>query len=244
MISNLLLSEQSLGEVMKEAVFPEFVDFLCFKVHPSFYSALIVSAILILVAIIIRVFVIPRFKIVPGKFQALLEKCVEFFAGTANEHLAEPNGYIGAFCFSTGLYIFFGTCIELIGLEAVFTDLNACIAMALASFFSILCVAVRTNKMKGVGNVLKDFSLPISMSFRLFGAMLSGLLVGKLVYHYIFLSFGVPIFVGVLFTLLDAIIQTFVYITLTSIFFGENTERKLPKPKKVKKAKTKAFASK
>ncbi len=241
---NWLLSKESLSEVMKEAVFPEFVDFLCFKVHPSFYSALLVTALLLIVAIIIRIFVIPKFKTIPGKFQALLEKCVEFFSGTAEEHLCAENGYIGAFCFCSGIYIFMGTCIEMLGFEAVFSDLNACIAMALASFFSILGIAVRTNGMRGVGNVLKDFSLPISMSFRLFGAMLSGLLVGKLVYHYIFLSFGVPIFVNVLFTLLDAIIQTFVYVTLTSIFFGENTEKKLPRQKKAKKVKSRAFASK
>lgn len=237
-----MLGAESLGEVMKEAVFPEFVDFLCFKVHPSFYSALVVTFLLLFVAILIRIFVIPRFKTVPGKFQALLEKCVEFFHGTAEGHLASPNGYIGAFCFSTGLFIFFGTCVELLGFEAVFSDLNACIAMALASFGSILAVAVKTNKLKGVGNVLKDFSMPISMSFRLFGAMLAGLLVGKLVYHFLFLSFVVPVFVGVLFTLLDAIIQTFVYITLTSIFFGENTEKKLPKPKKEKTQRIKAKA--
>lgn len=238
----LLLSEESLSDVMKEAVFPEFVDFLCFKVHPSFYSALFVTGFLLIVALIIRIFVIPKFKVVPGKFQALLEKCVEFFSGTANEHLESPNGYIGMFCFCSGIYIFTGTCVELFGLEAVFSDLNVCIAMALASFGSILAIAIRTNGMKGVGNVLKDFSLPISMSFRLFGAMLSGLLVGKLVYHYISLSFVLPAVVGVLFTLLDAIIQTFVYVTLTSIFFGENTEKKLPKPKKEKKVKSKAFA--
>ena len=239
---NNMLGAESLGEIMKEAVFPEFVDFLWFKVHPSFYSALVVTAILLFFAILIRIFVIPRFKTVPGKFQALLEKCVEFFHGTAEEHLASPNRYIGAYCFSSGLFIFFGTCVELLGFEAVFSDLNACIAMALASFVSILVVAIKTNRMKGVGNVLKDFSMPISMSFRLFGAMLAGLLVGKLVYHFLFLSFVVPVIVSVLFTLLDAIIQTFVYITLTSIFFGENTEKKMPKPKKEKKQKAKARA--
>lgn len=238
---NLLLLEGSLGDTMTEALFPEFVDFLCFKVHPSFYSALVVTVLLLFAALLIRIFAIPRFKTVPGKFQALLEKCVEFFSGVANEHLCSPNNYIGAYCFCSGIYIFFGTCVELLGFEAVFTDLNACIAMALASFFSILAIAVRTNGIKGVGNVLKDFSMPISMSFRLFGAMLSGLLVGKLVYNFLFLSFAVPVFVGVLFTLLDALIQTFVYITLTSIFFGENTERKLPKPKKIKPQKSKAF---
>ena len=84
---------------------------------------------------------------------------------------------------------------------------------------------------------LKEFSLPISMSFRMFGALLSGLLVTELVYYYVSLSFVVPVVVGVLFTLLHALIQAYVLTTLTSMFYGETTEKHAPKPKKSKKIK-------
>ena len=80
------------------------------------------------------------------------------------------------------------------------------------------------NKLKGVINTLKDFSLPISMSFRLFGALLSGALVTEMVYHYIHLSYGLPIIVGVLFTLLHALIQAYVLTMLTALFYGEVSE--------------------
>ena len=95
---------------------------------------------------------------------------------------------------------------------------------------------------RGLGDVykrqaLKDFSLPISMSFRMFGALLSGLLVTELVYYYVSLSFVVPVVVGVLFTLLHALIQAYVLTTLTSMFYGETTEKHAPKPKKNKKIK-------
>ena len=85
------------------------------------------------------------------------------------------------------------------------------------------------NGLKGIGLTLKDFSLPISMSFRLFGAMLSGLLVTELVYYSLGLSFLLPVLVGVLFTLLHAIIQTYVLTMLTSVFYGEVSERKSKK---------------
>ena len=68
------------------------------------------------------------------------------------------------------------------------------------------------------------------MSFRLFGALLSGLLVTELVYYYTLTSFVLPVIVGVLFTLLHAIIQTYVLATLVSVFYGEAAE---PKKKKV-----------
>jgi len=62
------------------------------------------------------------------------------------------------------------------------------------------------------------------MSFRLFGALLSGLLVTELVYYYIHLSFVLPVVVGVLFTLLHALIQAYVLTMLTALFYGEVSE--------------------
>ena len=98
----------------------------------------------------------------------------------------------------------------------------------------ILSGGIASNGLHGAGNTHKDFSLPISMSFRLFGALLSGLLVTELVYYYLGLSFVLPIAVGVLFTLLHALIQTYVLIMLTALFYGEVSE---PHPKKDKKRK-------
>ena len=91
---------------------------------------------------------------------------------------------------------------------------------------------IAENKFGGVLKTLKDFSLPISMSFRLFGALLSGLLVTELVYYYINLSFVLPVFVGVMFTLLHALIQAYVLTMLTGLFYGEVSE---PSEKKHKK---------
>ena len=51
------------------------------------------------------------------------------------------------------------------------------------------------------------------------------------------LSFVLPVIVGVLFTLLHALIQTYVLATLASVFYGEAVEPAKEKPKKEKKAK-------
>ncbi len=63
------------------------------------------------------------------------------------------------------------------------------------------------------------------MSFRLFGALLSGLLVTELVYYFVALSFVLPVAVGVMFTLLHALIQAYVLTMLTSMYYGEVSER-------------------
>ena len=82
------------------------------------------------------------------------------------------------------------------------------------------------------------FAWAISMSFRLFGALLSGLLVTELVYYYVTLSFVLPVVVAaVLFTLLHALIQTYVLTMLTALFYGEVAHPHAKKEKKAKKAK-------
>lgn len=237
---------ETIREVMKDGVLHEHNKIALFglEVNPGLASAYTVTAILLTAAAIIRIFAIPKFEIVPGKFQSVIEKLVEFFADMANANSHHKPGFVGTYIFSAGVYIFFSTIFELFGLQAVtisgisislpapISDINAAIALGVMSYGIILIAGIRCNGFKGALGVLKDFSLPVSMSFRLFGALLSGLLVTELVYYYVGLSFVLPVIVGVLFTLLHAVIQTYVLATLVSIFYGEAVE---PKPEKVKK---------
>ena len=114
--------------------------------------------------------------------------------------------------------------------------------MGFLSYAVILGAGLFTRGIKGFLGVLKDFSLPISMSFRLFGALLSGALVTELVYYYIQLSYVLPVVVGVLFTLLHALIQTYVLTMLTSVFYGEVSEVHEPNPRKQKVKRAEAAA--
>lgn len=238
---------ESLKAAMRDAVLHEDNRVSLFglkAVDPALISAMTVSAVLLIAAALIRIFVIPRFKLVPGKLQLLLEELVGFFDNLAKSNSPHRNSFLGAYVFAAGVYIFSGTMFELFGIEAVTTggraislpaplsDINAAISLGCFSYLIIMSGGIAGNRLRGVGYTLKDFSLPISMSFRLFGALLSGLLVTELVYYNIRLSFVLPVIVGVLFTLLHALIQTYVLTMLTALFYGEVSE---PKPKKSKK---------
>ncbi|MDD6102814.1 MAG: F0F1 ATP synthase subunit A [Clostridiales bacterium] len=226
---------------MKDAVLHETnrINFLGIaEVNPAVASAFTVTFIILFASLIIRIFVIPRFRMVPGRFQLLLEELIGFFDNLARTNSPHRNKLLGAYIFSAGIYICFGTLFELLGLQVVTTenismsmpaplsDINAAICMGCMSYLFILVGGLTSNGLKGVGQTLKDFSLPISMSFRLFGALLSGLLVTELVYYYMTLSFVLPVLVGIIFTLLHALIQTYVLTMLTSLFYGEVTEPK------------------
>lgn len=225
--------------VMRDAVLHEEHKISLFglmEVNPAVVSAFTVTMVLLVAAVIIRIFVIPRFQYIPGKFQLLLEQLVGLFDGLAKSNSPHRNKFLGAYIFAAGVYIFVGTFFELFGLQGVTTeglsialpaplsDINAAICMGCLSYAIIMSGGIAGNGMKGVGLTLKDFSLPISMSFRLFGALLSGLLVTELVYYYVNLSFILPVAVGVMFTLLHALIQTYVLTMLTALFYGEVSE--------------------
>ena len=217
----------SLGESMREALLPENVSFFGLGVNPSFYTSLIVAGVLILFAIVMRLFVIPRFTDVPGKLQTVLESIVSLF-DKMNEENSYTRGFMGAYVFSAALYIFLGTMVELIGLRPAMADINACLALSVSTFIMIVVFSAKTKGPKGVLGALKDITLPVSMSFRLFGSIASGLMVTELVYHFIFLSFGLPVIVGVLFTCFHALIQAYVFAILSSLFVGEAAALPMP----------------
>ncbi len=242
---------ESIREAMRDAVLHEENKISLFgwlAVNPAVVSGLTVTGVLLVFALLARLFFVPRMKTVPGRFQLLLESAVGYFDGLAKSSSPHRNRFLGGYVFAAGAYIFIGTLFELFGLQAVTTrglsvalpaplsDINAAIALGCLSYLVILSGGIAGNGLRGALNTLKDFSLPISMSFRLFGALLSGLLVTELVYYYIHLSFVLPVAVGVMFTLLHALIQTYVLTMLTALFYGEVSE---PYPKKAKKSKSK-----
>ena len=232
-------SHETIREIMRDAVLHDSNKISLFgllDVNPALISAFTVTGILLAAALLIRLFVIPKFRYVPGPFQLLLEQLVGFFDGLGTSNSPHRHGFLNVYIFGAGVYIFVGTLFELFGLQAVtadgfpislpapLSDINAAIALGCLSYLVILSGGIAGNGIRGVGKTLKDFSLPISMSFRLFGALLSGLLVTELVYYYSGLSYVVPVVVAVLFTLLHALIQTYVLTMLTSLFYGEVSE--------------------
>ncbi len=238
---------ETVKEAMRDAVLHDVnrIGLLGMKeVNPGLISAFAVTLLLLVAAACIRVFLIPRFRYVPGRFQMLLEEAVGLFSGMARGSSPHRWGFLGAYIFAAGAYIFVGTLSELLGLQVItihghpitlpapLSDVNAAIAMGTFSYLVILSGGVAVNGIRGVGKTLKEFSLPISMSFRLFGALLSGLLVTELVYYYVNLSFVLPVVVGVLFTLLHALIQTYVLTMLTALYYGEVSEPPAQKEKR------------
>lgn len=242
-------SKESIQSAMRDAVLHNTGRISLFgikDVDPAVISAFTVTGILFVLALVIRIFIIPRFKRVPGTVQMLIEQVVEAFRNLAKTNSPEHNDFLGAYVFTAGVYIFSSTLFELFGVQAItvtgesislpapLSDIDAAICMGVLSYLVILGGGIASNKLRGIGKTLKEFSLPVSMSFRLFGALLSGALVTKLVYNYEALSYGLPVLVGFMFTLLHALIQAYVLTMLTSVYYGEVSESPVKENKSMK----------
>ena len=101
---------ETVQEAMRDAVLHESnrIDIFGKEVNPGLISAMTVSGILLVVAACLRIFVIPRFQYVPGRLQLLLEELVGLFDRMAKSNSPERNGFLGAYIFGAGVYIFTG----------------------------------------------------------------------------------------------------------------------------------------
>ncbi|MBQ7703140.1 MAG: F0F1 ATP synthase subunit A [Firmicutes bacterium] len=245
------VQEEDIVTVIRDSVIHDTNKVALFglEVNPGLISALTVTGILTVFAVIVRIFVIPRFTLVPGRFQMILETLVGYFSGLSEDSSPRKNKLLSAYVFAAGLYIFTGTMLELFGIQAVTTaghsvalpapcsDINGAIMMGCTSYLFIVLGGILNNGFGGIKGSLKEFSLPISMSFRLFGALVSGAIVTELVYYYTALSYVLPVLVGVLFTCLHALIQAYVLTMLVALFYGEVSE---PSEKKLARLAAKA----
>ena len=175
--NGLVTKSETIQEVMKDAVLHDTGKVSLFgikDVNPALISAMCLTVIILLIALLIRIIVIPRFKMVPGKFQLLLEEWVGYFDSLAKTNSPGRNKFLSFYLFAAGSYVCISTLFELFGLQAINThggsitlpaplsDINAAIAMGVMSYLFIMGGGIVSNGFKGLGNTLKDFSLPIS----------------------------------------------------------------------------------
>jgi len=200
----------------------------------SMFFASVVVLFIIFAALLIRIFYIPRFKFVAKGLQSFLEWIVCAFDKMAEENTKPFAKFLGPYTFGAAAFIFFSILIELFGAKSPLVDLNACISLALMSFILINFCGIKKHGPVGrvkyyfkpmfvVGpiRIISDMFIPVSMSLRLFGAALSGLI--GLEFIYLAAPYLMPVG-SAIFTLFHALIQAYVFALLTLIFVAEATE--------------------
>lgn len=204
----------------------------------------IFNTVLVVIALSIFAFIVNKklSKADPNKAPSGLINIIEILVESVNSliksTMGERNMNFGPYIFSLMVFLGVANLLGLIGLTPPTSDYSVTFSLAIITFSITQIVNLRTN---GLGGYLKGFTEPmafltplnvigelgnlVSLSYRLFGNIVSGTIIMGLLYG--FLGYFAPIFTPLLhgyFDVFSGLLQTFIFGMLTMVFIGQATE--------------------
>jgi len=205
-------------------------------------STWILMGILITFAIVVRI-KLRKFKEVPTGFQNAVEAVVELFDSYLRSTAGEKLTYLGSWFFTVFIFILLSNIGGVFpGFRPPTADWSMTIALAIVTFVLIQVLAVRYRKGEYIRslfqplpwyipiflpmNLISELARPISLSFRLFGNMLSGLVMMTLIYSItpVFTRFVLPAALHVYFDIFAGVLQTYIFCTLSLSFIAASAQ--------------------
>ena len=195
----------------------------------------VISGILLLFAIVVRI-KLKNFKDKPTGFQNVVEMMVGAFDNFMQSSGTPKVQWLGGWFFTLFAFLIISNIFGILPAQRPPTaDWPLPFALALTSFFFIQFAGFRYNGYKYFKgtylsphwlflpiNILGEFSRPISLSFRLFGNILGGLILVSLLYGLapVFVRFAVPVPLHLIFDLAFGALQAFIFTILSLTFVG------------------------
>ena len=168
----------------------------------------------------------------PGKVQTALESAVSFLNGFVKTNIGSHWRSFAPYLGTVALYIALSNVIGIFGLTPPTKDISVTAALALMSMLLIYGAQFRYNGLLGglkkfaepmplllPINLMEVAIRPLALCMRLFGNILGAFIIMEM------LKFVVPVVLpavfSIYFDLFDGIIQTVVFVFLTTLFTGE-----------------------
>lgn len=169
----------------------------------------------------------------PGKVQMGLESAVEFLNGFMQENIGQHWRAFAPWLGTVALYIGFANLIGIFGFAPPTKDVSVTAALAILSMLLIYGSQFRYNGLLGglkrfahpmplllPINLMEVAIRPLALCMRLFGNVLGAFIIMEM------LKFVVPLVLPAVFSLyfdlFDGLIQTVVFVFLTTQFVGES----------------------
>lgn len=172
-----------------------------------------------------------RFQQVPGRLQNSVEVLVEGADWLVETTMGPDKKWFAPYVMALGLYLVAANMTGLIGVRMPTADLNTTFALSFLTFFLSQYFSWRRKGLKGyLGrfftplpflfplNIIGELANPLSLSFRLFGNMLGGLIIMALVYSFVPVIF--PILPHIYFDFFVGLIQAFIFVMLTMTYIS------------------------
>lgn len=168
----------------------------------------------------------------PGKVQVALEWAVQFLNGFVKTNIGTHWRPFAPWLGTVALYIGFSNLIGILGLTPPTKDISVTTALAIMSMLLIYGSQFRYNGLLGglkkfaapmplllPINLMEVVIRPLALCMRLFGNILGAYIIMEM------LKFVVPVVLPAIFSiyfdLFDGLIQTVVFVFLTTLFIGE-----------------------
>jgi len=197
----------------------------------TIFNTWLIMLFLIVLAVITRI-KLRNFKEIPKGYQNIIEIVVEMFNSFARNTLGEKLLYIAPWFFMVFSFLLLSALFSVFGLRAPTADWATTFALAIASFILMLFMGFRHRK----GEYLKSFfephfvffplnlvgeiAKPVSLSFRLFGNMLSGTIILTLYYSLtpLLVQIGIPSLLHIFFDVIFGALQTYIFVIISLMY--------------------------
>lgn len=187
-----------------------------------------------------------------GKRQIIAEYLVNMVNNFVKENMGAA--YISFAPFIAALFslALFSSLSSLLGMYPPTADLNSALGWAILVFLMITYFKIKTNGVLGYAkgltkpffvmtpfNIIGEFATPISMAFRMFGNVASGVVISTLVYAALamlssvvlqwlpsvladipLLQLGIPAVLSIYFDLFSGVLQAFIFCMLTMLYIS------------------------
>ena len=187
-------------------------------------------------------------KTVPKGKQVIAETIVGWIYKYTRDNMGKENEHFAPYIGTIFSFILVGSSLGLLGLRPTTADLNVTAALAVMTFFLIQANAIKTLGVRGRLSemcdpypfmfplkLLEEFTLPVSLTLRLFGNILGGVIVVDLWMHLMEYLSGlltsVPFLRAVtvlplngFFDMFEPVIQTYIFSMLTMVFLSNAME--------------------
>ena len=199
---------------------------------------IIVIALLIFAAVINKKVKNANVNEKPSKFLNVIEMYVEMINKIVGDTMGKNHLEFGSFILTLLTFILCANLIGLIGFTPPTSDYSVTLTLALITFTLTQYYGLKNNGLPGYLkgfteplplltplNIIGELANPISLSFRLFGNVLSGVLIMTLFYN--FVGYLAPIIAPpfhAYFDLFSGVLQSFIFTMLTMVFIGGNLD--------------------
>ncbi|XJS11295.1 F0F1 ATP synthase subunit A [Aerococcaceae bacterium WGS1372] len=197
----------------------------------------IIMGLILIIAIIARIH-LKQFKEIPTGFQNVIESIIEMFENFASDTLEERTMYIAPWFFTVFAFLLVSALSSVFGMRAPSADWATTFSFAFATFALMLYMGMKHQKGEYIKsffephfvffplNLIGELAKPVSLSFRLFGNMLSGTIILTLYYALtpFFVQIGIPSLLHAFFDVVFGALQTYIFVIISLNYIRSATE--------------------